>query len=170
MLSDALSLSMRLTGRITRQCSGPSRRVSFLWFESRRGAGSATDRHYVMLRSTELAKAYFESDIFRPDSHRLAEVKAAILNAGKWEERFEWRISTERISRIEPAEISGHRVFRVTVECDFELQCHCPTLERAIQFERIYSQLISDMFYNFGWAGSAAKDRRNPIEGETAAT
>src|SRR5439155_7489996 len=33
---------------ITRQCSGPSRRVSFLWFENRRGAGSATDRHYVI--------------------------------------------------------------------------------------------------------------------------
>lgn len=35
---------------ITHQCSGPSRRISFLWFESRRGAGSATDRHYVMRR------------------------------------------------------------------------------------------------------------------------
>ena len=37
--------------RITRQCSGPSRRVSFVWFESRRGAGSATDRPYVILHS-----------------------------------------------------------------------------------------------------------------------
>ena len=34
---------------ITLQCSGPSRRASFLWFESLRGAGSATDRHYVIL-------------------------------------------------------------------------------------------------------------------------
>lgn len=34
-------------GQITRQCSGPSRRVSFLWFERRRGAGSATDRPRV---------------------------------------------------------------------------------------------------------------------------
>src|SRR5207248_3058205 len=34
--------------RITRRCSGPSRRVSFLWFESRHRAGSATDRHYVI--------------------------------------------------------------------------------------------------------------------------
>src|SRR5438105_6199784 len=33
---------------ITRQCSGPSRRVSFLSFRSRQGAGSATDRHYVI--------------------------------------------------------------------------------------------------------------------------
>jgi hypothetical protein len=39
----------RRTGRhITSQCSGPSRRVSFWWFESRHGAGSATDRHYVI--------------------------------------------------------------------------------------------------------------------------
>jgi len=33
---------------ITCQCSRPSRRVRFLLFQSRRGAGSATDRHYVM--------------------------------------------------------------------------------------------------------------------------
>src|SRR5437868_5238854 len=33
---------------ITRQCSGPSRRVSFLSFRSRHGAGSATDRPYVI--------------------------------------------------------------------------------------------------------------------------
>jgi len=32
---------------ITRRCSGPSRRVNFLWSEGRRGAGSATNRHYV---------------------------------------------------------------------------------------------------------------------------
>jgi len=42
-------LGPRRTGRrITHQCSGPSRRASFLWFESRDGGGSATDRHYVM--------------------------------------------------------------------------------------------------------------------------
>ena len=35
----------------TRQCSGPSRRVSFQWFESWRGAGAATDRHSVMRHS-----------------------------------------------------------------------------------------------------------------------
>src|SRR4051812_47787720 len=31
-----------------RRCSGPSRRVSLLWFENWRGAGSATDRPYVI--------------------------------------------------------------------------------------------------------------------------
>jgi hypothetical protein len=34
--------------QITRQCSGPSRRVSFSWFQGRRGVGSATDWHSVM--------------------------------------------------------------------------------------------------------------------------
>src|SRR5437763_14370485 len=34
--------------RITRRCSGPSRRVSFFWFMGPRCAGSATDRHSVM--------------------------------------------------------------------------------------------------------------------------
>lgn len=36
--------------RIIRRYSGPSRPVNFLWFESRLGAGSATDRHCVMSR------------------------------------------------------------------------------------------------------------------------
>ena len=35
------------SGRITRQRSGPSRRVSFLWFEGRRGAARRTIRHPV---------------------------------------------------------------------------------------------------------------------------
>src|SRR5690348_113158 len=33
---------------MTRRCSGPSGRVSSLWFESRRGAGSASDRPFLM--------------------------------------------------------------------------------------------------------------------------
>ena len=40
---------VRRSGRcITRQCSGPGGRASLLWFERRRGAGSATERPYVM--------------------------------------------------------------------------------------------------------------------------
>src|SRR5688572_6744887 len=39
---------------ITRQCSGPTRRVSFLWLESRCGAGSATDRHSVRRTSAAI--------------------------------------------------------------------------------------------------------------------
>src|SRR4051812_47661861 len=34
--------------RITRRCSGPSRRGSFLWFKNRHCAGSATDRPCVI--------------------------------------------------------------------------------------------------------------------------
>jgi hypothetical protein len=37
---------------MTRQCSGPSRWVSFSRFESRHGAGSATDRPCVIQRKT----------------------------------------------------------------------------------------------------------------------
>src|SRR4051812_16198658 len=102
-----------------------------------------------MWRKKTPTQAYFESVVFRPDYQQLSKVKAAISSAGHWEERCEWRISTERVSRIEPVEINGHRAFRVTVDCDYKLECHCPTLERAVQYERIFSQLISDLFYNF---------------------
>jgi hypothetical protein len=46
--------SWRSGGYVTRQCSGPSRRVSLLWFVSRRGDGSATDRPYVIPTGTAL--------------------------------------------------------------------------------------------------------------------
>ena len=63
------------SGRITRPRSGPSRRVSFLWFEGPRGAGSATDRHPVCplqersMRVRGAIKAYrLETDELAGDS------------------------------------------------------------------------------------------------------
>ena len=123
---------------------------------------------FVMWPTPEKIEAYYES--FRPDPHRLATVKAAIARDGRWEERFEWRISTDLLSVIERSEINGQKAFRVAVECDCKFECYCPTLERAVQFENIFIHLTMDLFYQFGWAGCAAKDRRQPSEGETPAT
>src|SRR5882724_885805 len=53
----------RCGGHITRECSGPSRRVSFLWFETRRGAGSATDRPYVMQRNELSAEPRITAEV-----------------------------------------------------------------------------------------------------------
>src|SRR5438034_6884295 len=52
---------------ITRQYSGPRRRVSFSWFQSRRGAGSATDRPHVMPRRkyTRRKGEYISNEILR---------------------------------------------------------------------------------------------------------
>src|SRR5689334_12753375 len=56
-----------VTGRgMTRRCSGPSRRVSFFSIESRRGAGSAADRPYVI-----------------PPMNLLAEVSDKIVSTGQ---------------------------------------------------------------------------------------
>jgi hypothetical protein len=120
-----------------------------------------------MSNHKSLAHAYFGSDRFIPSLDRIAAINQAITSAGFWEEEFEWRISTTRISRIEPAKVGDFRTFHVTVQCDFKLECHCPTLERAVQYERIYSQLIADMFYMFGWPGCPAKNRYEPLDSET---
>jgi hypothetical protein len=114
-------------------------------------------------------KAYFDSLEIPADPQRLADVEKALAAQGHWEEAIEWRMSTVRTSRIECAEVDGVPAFRVTVECDHKFQCHCPTLERAMYFEQLYSRLISHLFYNVGWPSWADRRRLEPNEGERAA-
>jgi hypothetical protein len=51
---------------MTRRCSGPSRRLGFLWIESLRGARSATDRPYVIPWSTRTTDAPATLDYAAP--------------------------------------------------------------------------------------------------------
>jgi hypothetical protein len=82
---------------------------------------------------------------------RLAEIGAAIERDGFWEETIEWRIMTETTMRIQPEEANGKRWFRVSVKCDAEMTCRCPTLLRAVQFVGTFEMLTADMFWTFGW-------------------
>lgn len=86
-----------------------------------------------------------------PNERAVQKIERAIAEHGSWSESVEWRISTEMKSRIEPVHRDGKTVYRVTVSCSYELSAECPTLARAIQFQRIYAALIGDMFWNLGW-------------------
>jgi hypothetical protein len=123
-----------------------------------------------MWRKKDPAIAYFQSLDVPVDRQRLAEVAQAIAERGVWEESFEWRISTVKNSRIERSHEYGSPTFLVSVECSYRFQSHCPTLERAVYFEGVYSRLIGGMFYNSGWPSWADRGRLQPIEGETTAT
>lgn len=115
------------------------------------------------------SKLYYAALGGPPNRQRFDEIAAAIKQHGFWEEEFEWRISTIRTSRIERTKINGFPVFRVTVECDHRFQCHCPTLERAVYFEGVYTELISDIFYHLGWASWAGRHRLKPNADEITA-
>jgi hypothetical protein len=90
------------------------------------------------------------------------EIRRAVDANGFWERYDEWRISTVTTKRIEAAEREGRKGFLVKVGCDHEFSCHCPTLERAVEFLNIYDGLIVDLFYTVGWPSWAARNRLDP--------
>lgn len=89
------------------------------------------------------------------DAKRLAGVREALEQAGRWQEYSEWRIMTSFDSSITRMEQDGQSRFQVRVECDGQvLACSCPTVEKAYAFMSFYEALITDEFYSVGppWA------------------
>jgi len=94
--------------------------------------------------------------------HDLGEIRTAIDTIGYWERHDEWRISTVTSKRIVPATRQGRAGFLVSVKCDHEFNCHCPTLERAVEMVSVYDRLIEDLFLTIGWPSWAKRDRLEP--------
>jgi hypothetical protein len=97
-----------------------------------------------------------------PDRDRIEEIRAAVAAAGFWESHDEWRIFTVTSKRIEQHVREGRPGFLVRVTCDHEFQCHCPTLERAVEFLCIYERLIAELFNTFGWPSWASPKQLDP--------
>ena len=89
----------------------------------------------------------------------IGRIAEAIAADGTWQEVDEWRISTETTYRIEPEQAWGKDWFRVSAQCDYEMACHTPTLERAVEMLGVFDSLIMDLFWTRGWASWAAKGR-----------
>lgn len=87
----------------------------------------------------------------------ISTVEEAIAKDGYWEEDIEWRISTNTISRIEPKIEYEKNWFITTVKCEQEVMIPAATIERAIIFKKIYSDLQMELFYTQGWASSKTK-------------
>lgn len=90
------------------------------------------------------------------------EIRSAVEARGLWECHDEWRISTVTTKRVEACEREGRKGFAVSVKCDHEFSCHCPTLQRAVEFLSIYDRLVIDLFYTVGWPSWAARNKLNP--------
>lgn len=79
------------------------------------------------------------------------EILRAIAETGFWQNFEEWRISTETEFNIRSEKFNNEDWFRVTVKCDYEFSCVCPTIERAIEMAGMYQQLIMHLFNQVGW-------------------
>jgi hypothetical protein len=81
----------------------------------------------------------------------VAEVEAAIHERGYWSDLVEWRLMTDTGFRIEPDDWQGKPFFKVTVSCESEMVCHCPTIERAITYAIVFFRVQADLFWTMGW-------------------
>jgi len=84
------------------------------------------------------------------------EILSAIADSGNWQEFEEWRISTVTEFNIGSEKLKDEDWFRVTVKCDYEFSCVCPTIERAIEMAGMYQQLIMHLFNQVGWPSWAS--------------
>ena len=122
----------------------------------------------LMEQSSELkhlSKLYLEHlSKWAKDRERTrdGEIRASIEEKGYWEDFVEWRISTVTEMRVEQVERDGKQWYKVRVACDHEWVCHCPTLERAVEFLCIYERLMADLFWVEGWPSWAAANRLEP--------
>ena len=72
------------------------------------------------------------------DNNRILQIEKMIKEKGYWAESYEWRMSTFTEMRIEPINKDDVMWFKVRVVCDHEWVCHCPNIERAVEFLGIY--------------------------------
>src|SRR5262249_25824535 len=96
------------------------------------------------------------------DPIRIQHVKAAIEATGRWEETFEWRISTVRTATIQRTEEHGRPWYRVGVENGVNVSCLCPTIERAVEYLAVLEDLTAELFYALGWSSWAAQGKLMP--------
>jgi hypothetical protein len=114
--------------------------------------------HGVLSRWLQLLKGELPPTL-PVSAARRAEIRAAVERSGRWEHHEEWRISTVTSSLIERTGESGHRRYRVRVECDFVLEARCPTLARAAEIAHVYERLIPPLWMTYGWPGWASRSR-----------
>uniref|UniRef100_UPI0031404113 hypothetical protein n=2 Tax=Alteromonas TaxID=226 RepID=UPI0031404113 len=69
-----------------------------------------------------------------------SEILRAIAEFGNWQEFEEWRISTVTEFNISIEKFKNEDWFKVTVKCDYEFSCVCPTIERAMEMAGMYQQ------------------------------
>ena len=91
------------------------------------------------------------STLAKNNPSRLEEIIKSIAEKGFWMASEEWRISTVTQMRIEPIEIYGGKYYKVSVKCDSEHVCYCPTIERAAEFLGVFEQFIMDLLWTLGW-------------------
>lgn len=97
--------------------------------------------------------------LYLPTQSEIYKVKTQIEEKGFWDELYEWKLSTETYCRIEPKEENGRKFFLTTIKCETEVKVPAKTIERAIQFKKIYESLQQELYYEVGWAGWESKDK-----------
>ena len=79
------------------------------------------------------------------------EILEEIEKNGIWKEYQEWRMAVTAEISIKNEDHNDEKWFKVNVNCDYEFNCLCPTIERAIEMAGLYQQLIMNLDAQVGW-------------------
>jgi hypothetical protein len=85
----------------------------------------------------------------------ISRIATIIESDGHYSEFAEWRMGTNAEVTISKLTDSSGSSFAVRVNYDYDFQCTCPNLERAIQMAGLFLQLIIKLDEQVGWPSSA---------------
>lgn len=90
-------------------------------------------------------------------SAKIDEIKSHLNHTDDWSFVIEWGVGKETYIKI--SKYSKHQGwFDVLVELDHQFQFSCPTIDRAVEFADIYTDLIYKIFMSNGWPSWHSKD------------
>ena len=86
------------------------------------------------------------------------EIRRSVSENGKWNDFAEWSIARGTHMSIESVDIDGDTWYSVRVDGYHQFSTHTKTLDRAIEFTRLYFRLVIELIKHRGWPGLPERD------------
>jgi hypothetical protein len=83
-------------------------------------------------------------------AQQIKEIKTQLMTQDEWSFVIEWGVGKETYIKISKS-TKNKSWYDVWVELDHQFHCLCPTIERAVEFADIYSDLIYNLYMSHGW-------------------
>ena len=109
------------------------------------------ENYFVRKYWKKLATEMFDSDYED-------EIRRSVATNGNWSDFGEWSVARGTHMTIERVEIDGEPWYAVRVDAYHNFSTHTKTLDRAIEFTRLYFQLVIELVKYRGWPGQPERD------------
>lgn len=109
------------------------------------------EKYFVRQYWEKLAMERFDSDYED-------EIRRSVATNGNWSDFGEWSVARGTNMTIECVEIDGEPWYAVRVDGYHQFSTHTNTLDRAVEFTRLYFRLNIELLKYRGWSGQPESD------------